>query len=102
MATPRRKHVHFALVSLCQILTPVFLPRWDHPSPRNWPAICPNNIATTISDFIAAFYKDLVTILRLVLSCFGPGGPTACVCNILSKPLNRFKPRQFAHECQAL
>ena len=46
-------------------------------------AVCPNNIATTINDFVQAFFHDLMVALRLFLSCFGPGGPAACVCNIL-------------------
>lgn len=47
--------------------------------------VCPNNIATTINDFVRAFFHDLTVAIRLFLSCFGPSGPAACVCNILSE-----------------
>jgi len=45
--------------------------------------VCPNNIATTANDFLRAFFHDLTIAIRLFLSCFGPSGPAACVCNIL-------------------
>jgi hypothetical protein len=92
MATRRRRRAHYALVSL-RSRTP-HTHRHAFTRTSSSAAICPNNIATTINDFISAFFHDLMQILRLILSCFGPGGPTACVCNVLMllKPVRHAGP----------
>jgi hypothetical protein len=46
-------------------------------------ALCPNDVITVITDAVDALRTDIYTTLRLFLTCFGPGGPVACVCNIM-------------------
>ena len=46
-------------------------------------AICPINILTTLGDAVEALAVDIATTVRLFLTCVGPGGPAACVCQIM-------------------
>lgn len=45
--------------------------------------VCPNDVVTVMVDAVDALKTDIYTAVRLFLTCFGPGGPVACVCNVM-------------------
>lgn len=43
---------------------------------------CPNSFLVVLGSVVEAVWKDVLTVVRLIASCFGTGGISNCVCSL--------------------
>jgi hypothetical protein len=54
---------------------------------RRCDQMCPSNVLSTITDLKDAIWEDILTVVRLVASCFGNHGTPALVSTALPLPV---------------